>query len=337
MTSRPSLVMIALPLWLALSSAPASAQAWLPAQGDGAVSIVYQDLFDKYHHTPGVGKVDNGPTTSRSMLIDVTYGVTDKLAVSFGIPWVAAKYVGPAPHPLVDLSGPVPVFFGKTALDNGAYHGTWQDVRFDVRYNVTRRGMVLTPFIGTSAPTHAYTTLAHAAPGTRLKQMQVGVAGAKMLEAGLPGLFIQGRYAYGITEKVLDISHNRSNVDLEVGYFLTPKLRFMALGAGQLSHGGIDMVNNPRANLPPLHFLHHDQITRINYLNLGGGAAYSISERIDVFGSLIRTVAARNGHLVDRGLSTGLTWNFSVRRSKDSAIVRAEQSLARCVCVKSAS
>ena len=26
------------------------------------------------------------------MLIDVTYGVTDKLAISFGVPWVAAQY-----------------------------------------------------------------------------------------------------------------------------------------------------------------------------------------------------------------------------------------------------
>ena len=337
MTSRTALMLIAVPVVLAASGSTAVAQAWLPAKGEGAVSIIYQDLFDKYHQFPGIGKVDSGPTTSRSMLIDVTYGVTDKLAISLGVPWVSAKYVGPGPHPLVDLSGPTPVFFGATKLDDGTYHGTWQDVRFDVRYNLTKKGMVLTPFIGTSAPSRNYTTLAHAAPGTRLKQLQIGVAGAKMLDTVVPGLFVQARYAYGITEKVLDISHNRSNADVEIGYFLTPKLRVMALGAGQLSHGGIDMVDNPRANLQPLQFLHHDRITRINFLNLGGGAAYSLTERIDVFGSMIRTVAARNGHLVDRGLSMGLSWSFTARRGRDSAITRAEQSLAKCVCAKNAS
>jgi hypothetical protein len=330
-------MLIAVPVVLAASSSTAGAQAWLPAKGEGAVSVVYQDLFDKYHHTPGIGKVDAGPTTSRSMLIDVTYGVTDKLAISFGVPWVAAKYVGTAPHPLTDLSGPVPVFFGKTKLDDGTYHGTWQDIRFDLRYNLTKKGMVLTPFIGTSAASHAYTTLAHAAPGTRVKTLQIGVAGAKMLDTVVPGLFLQGRYAYGITEKVLDISHNRSNADVEIGYFLTPKLRVMALGAGQLSHGGIDMVPNARVNLQPFQFLNHDRITRINFLNIGGGASYSLTERIDVFGSMIRTVAFRNGHLVDRGVSMGLSWSFTARRGRDSAIARAEQSLAKCVCAKSAS
>jgi len=337
MTSRTALMLIAAPIVLAASSSTAGAQAWLPPKGEGAVSVIYQDLFDKYHQFPGIGKVDTGPTTSRSMMLDVTYGVTDKLAISLGIPWVSSKYVGPTPHPNADLSGPTPVFYGATELDDGNYHGSWQDVRFDVRYNLTKKGVVLTPFIGTSVPSRDYIWLAHAAPGTRQKQLQIGIAGAKMLDTVVPGLFFQARYAYGITEKVLDISNNRSSAGVEIGYFLTPKLRVMALGAGQLSHGGIDMIANARVRLPPEQFLNHDRITRINFLNLGGGISYSLTERVDVFGSMVRTVAARNGHLIDRGLSMGLSWSFSARRAKDSAITRAQQSLARCVCAKSAS
>jgi hypothetical protein len=300
------------------------------------VSFIYQEMFDRYHHFPGIGKVDSGPTTSRSMLIDVTYGVTDKLAVSFGLPWVAAKYVGAAPHPLADVSGPKPIFFGATPLDNGRYHGTLQDVRFDVRYNLTTKGVVLTPFIGASVPGRAYTTLAHAAPGTRQKQLQLGVSAAKMFDRVTPGLFVQGRYGFAFVERPLEFRHNRSSAGVEIGYFVTPRFRVLALGAGQLTHGGIDIVPNARVALPAEQFLNHDRITRINYLNLGAGAAYSLSERIDLFGSMIRTVAARNGHLVDRGISLGLSWSFALRRG-DSAITRAQQSLARCVCAKNAS
>lgn len=337
MTPRSVLGLMTVPILLAASAGSARAQAWLPAQGEGAVSFVYQDLFDRYHQFPGIGKVDNGPTTSRSILVDVTYGLTDRIAVSFGVPWVAAKYVGSSPHPQVDLSGATPRFFGATPLDDGSFHGTLQDVRFDVRYNLTKKWLVLTPFIGTAGPSRSYTTLAHAAPGQGLKQLQLGVSGAKMLDRYVPGLFVQGRYAYAIAEKKLDISHNRSNADLELGYFVTPRLRVMALGAGQVTHGGIDIITNARVRLPASQFLHHDQITRINFLNVGGGVAYSISERIDVFASMIRTVAARNGHMVDRGLTTGLSWSFSAGRAKDRAIVSAEQSLAKCVCTKSAS
>jgi hypothetical protein len=330
---------MAVPAMLAASAGTARAQAWLPAQGEGAVSFVYQDMFDRYHQFPGIGKVDNGPTTSRTVLVDVTYGLTNRIAVSFGVPWVSAKYVGPAPHPIADLSGPSPTFYGAAPQDDGRFHGTFQDIRFDVRYNLTKKWLVLTPFIATSAPSTSYVTLAHAAPGQALKQLQVGVSGAKMLDRVVPGLFVQGRYAYAIAEKKLDISHNRSNADLEVGYFVTPRLRLMALGAGQVTHGGIDIVRNPRVNLPPSQFLHHDQITRINFLNVGGGVAYSLTERVDLFGSMIRTVAARNGHMIDRGLSLGLSWSFSAGRAKDRALARAEteDSLARCVCTKGAS
>ena len=336
MTIRRTLGVAVVPALLALGAAPAGAQAWLPPQGEGAVSLVYQNMYDRYHQFPGIGKVDAGPTTSRSVLVDVTYGLTDKLAVSFGIPWVSAKYVGPSPHPIADLSGPAPVFFGAARADNGKFHGTLQDFRFDLRYNLTTKGVVLTPFVGTSAPMRAYTTLAHAAPGTRQKQLQFGVSAAKMLDGITPGLFVQGRYAFAIVERRIDINNNRSNAGLEIGYFVTPRLRLLALGAGQLSHGGIDMIRNPQRNLPPIQFLHHDAITRINFLNLGAGAAYSLSEKIDVYASMIRTVAARNGHLVDRGLSLGMSWSFSTRRG-DRAISRAEQSLARCVCAKNAS
>jgi hypothetical protein len=337
MNTRTTLMLARVAALVALGAVPARAQAWLPPQGEGAVSFVYQNMFDRYHQFPGVGKVDSGPTTSRSVLVDVTYGLTDKLAVSFGIPWVSAKYVGPAPHPIADLSGPTPVFFGAAPLDNGKFHGTLQDFRFDLRYNLTTKGVVLTPFIGTSAPMRAYTTLAHAAPGTRQKQLQLGVSAAKMLDGITPGLFVQGRYAFAFVERPIDISTNRSSAGLEIGYFVTPRLRLLALGAGQLSHGGIDIIPNARVRLPAEQFLHHDAITRINFLNLGAGAAYSVTDKIDVYGSMIRTVAARNGHLIDRGLSLGMSWSFSVRRGDRAISSRAEQSLARCVCAKNAS
>jgi hypothetical protein len=37
------------PAMLALAAPAARAQAWLPAQGDGAVSVLFQDVFVKYH------------------------------------------------------------------------------------------------------------------------------------------------------------------------------------------------------------------------------------------------------------------------------------------------
>jgi hypothetical protein len=219
-------------------------------------------------------------------------------------------------------------------LDDGTYHQTLQDLRFSVRYNVTRKNFWLTPFVGSVVPSHGYQYFAHAAPGSHLNELQLGVSAAKMLDALVPGLLVQGTFAYGLTGQVLDFNPNRFNMDLEVGYFLTPRLRLLALGTGQVVQDGIDVVPNPRLNLPALEYEHHDQISIDNFLNLGAGMAFSLNDRLDLYGSMIHTVAKRNGHAIDHGVTVGLTWSFTTTRAKDRMIASAEHSLTKCVCEK---
>lgn len=325
---RPRFAWVVAPLLLGVSAVSASAQAWLPPKGEGAVSVLYQNMSVKYHALP-TERVDIGKIRSNSVLVDVTYGVTDKLAVSFGIPWVAGKYSGSLPHPTSFTdSRPNP-------LDDGRYHSAFQDFRLDVRYNISKEKIVLTTFAGLNQPSHNYRYYAHAAAGRNLTEFSVGVGAAKVLDAVLPGLFVQGRYAYGFVEKVADISHNRSNADLEIGYFVMPRFRVLALTSGQLTHGGLDISRTSRATLGAL-FDNHDQVDRLNYLNVGAGAAFSITEKMDIYSSYVRTVAQRNGHMVDHGLSFGLSRSFSTKRAKKRVVAQAERSLVRCVCEKSA-
>jgi hypothetical protein len=320
---------IAAPVIVATCAPMARAQAYVPAKGEGAVSFLYQNVFVRNHYF-GPTPVDNGHITSQMMVVDVNYGVTDKLAVSVGIPWIAARYNGTKPHPLAwNNSTPTP-------LDDGTYHSTFQDFRFDVRYNITRRGVALTPFITTTVPSHDYTYFAHAAPGLRLREVQVGASAARLLDNVVPGLFVQGGYSYAVTQKLVDLAHNRSVANLEVGYFVTPRLRLMALTVGQRSHGGIDLTSTSRVDLGPL-FEHHDQIARVNFVNQGAGVAYSLTEKFDVYGSLLRTFSERNGHAIDHALSLGLSWSYSTRRAGNRAIASADRSLAKCLCEKSSS
>jgi hypothetical protein len=310
----------------------AGAQAWLPPQGEGAISVVYQDAFVKYHEFPNIGPVDVGHITSRSLLVDMTYGLTDNMAINVGIPWVISKYEGSHPH---DLSGiPQQYWIPLQVIDGGTYHSTFQDFRLGIRYNLTKKWIVLTPFVGSTLPSHDYTYFAHSAAGRRLKELQVGVIGAKLLDGIIPGLFVQARYSYGVTERVLDVSHNRSNLDLELGYFLTPKLRLLELNSGQITHGGIDLPLAWRTDLGAL-APHHDQVSRDNLLNIGGGATYALTDKVDIFGSIIHTVAARNVHMLDRGISLGLSWSFTTKRARDRAIKADHQY--KCLCEKSAS
>jgi hypothetical protein len=311
----------------------AAAQAFVPPKGEGSVSFLFQDVAVKDHYY-GTMPVDNGRIRTDIVLFDVTYGLTDKMAVSVGIPFVATKYTGIAGHPLVDDSGSSPVFYGLNPLDNGSYHQTWQDLRFNVRYNVTRKNFWLTPFVGSVMPSHNYDYFAHAAPGSHLNEFQFGVSAAKMLDSLVPGLLVQGTLGYALTGEIAGFNPNRTTADFEVGYFLTPKFRVLGLATGQYVADGIDMVANARVVLPAIYYEHHDQITRDDFLNLGMGAAFSVNERLDFYGSLVHTVAKRNGHAVDYGITVGATWSFSTARAKDRMIASAERSLTKCVCEK---
>ena len=120
----------------------------------------------------------------------------------------------------------------------------------------------------------------------------------------------------------------------EIGYFVTPKARVIGLSSGQITHGGIDQGLS--LAFDPIRFPVHDQISRDNFLTVGGGAAYAMSEKIDVFGSVVHALAAaqRNAHQIHSSVTVGLTWSFSTKRAVDRAIASSEKALARCVCEK---
>jgi hypothetical protein len=312
----------------------ARAQAWVPARGEGAVSIAFQDMRVT-KHLAATTSVEAGNIDTNVLLADVTVGLTDRIAVDVALPLVSSKYTGPFPH-------------AGTDIDDGRYRTSFSDVRFALRYNLVREGAVITPYIGSVVPSNNYAYYGHAAPGQQLNEVQVGVYAAKLLESGLPGLFISGRYGFGFVEKVLDISHNRSLGNLEVGYFFNSRFRAFTMANAGLTHGGIDFPSNGMGGLPVEYRPAHDQIQRVNYLEVGLGGAFSMSDSLDVFGSYSTQVAGRNGHSLDRGITVGISWGFRRKTPGESAAATApsseapdaetekrEGSLLRCICQKS--
>jgi hypothetical protein len=314
--------------WVLVSASPhdAEAQAWLPAPGEGTISIQWQSILSKDHFVPTT-RVDIGHIESHAVVVDVTYGLTGKVAVDLSLPFIASKYTGPQPHP--------------TALDDGAYHGALQDFRLAVRYNLRAGRFAVTPYIGSILPSHNYEYYAHAAPGRRLAEVQVGAYVGRLLDAVIPGAFVQARVGYGLMQQVVDINHSRMMLDLEVGDFVTEQFRVFAIGTGQVTFGGIDIPRLGPNSFPMSLQQQHDRIDRTNFFNVGFGASFSIRESVDVYGSIATNVANRNGHATNRGISSGISWSFKRAgpSSRDLARAAAEtdrdaesRALVRCVC-----
>ena len=302
----------------------ASAQAWLAEKGETTVSMTFQNIAVKDHYFT-TERFDFGAIESNSLLVEASYAVSRRLAIDFGLPYVSSKYDGAYPH------DPGVVGKSEPSIDVGGYHGTVQDLRFTVQYNLMSGRVAVTPFVGTIVPTHDYTVYAHTAVGRRLRELAVGTSVGKVLDEVVPGAFVQARYSYSFVQKLLDISHDRSNLDLEVGYFINPTLRLFALGSAQLTHGGVDFTfdsiiapdghvlsqasESGEVLFGPEYEYNHDRIDRQNYLNVGGGAAVSLTDSIDLFGSFVKMVAVRNGHAVNRGITLGVSWTVKPKRT----------------------
>jgi hypothetical protein len=90
-------------LLLTLLVGSAAAQAWVPEKGEGSLSTSYNYISSSGHFKTDGNKVAEAAAKAQSVLFDFEYGVTDKLAVNFSIPIVAARYADTNP-PIAEVS-----------------------------------------------------------------------------------------------------------------------------------------------------------------------------------------------------------------------------------------
>jgi hypothetical protein len=266
--------------------------------------MAYQNIYTRDHLFQAGEVADNGRIRMNMVVFGLTYSFTDRLSASASVPYVVTRYDGKRPH--------------VADVDNGEYHSTFTDLRVDLRYNLWREPAMITPFVSAIIPTHDYPTFAHAAPSSGLEQYVVGVAAGRRLDPILEAGFAQLRYSYAFVEEVLGVSHDRSNVDLEIGYFLTPSLGISAIGSFQKTHGGIELPltgtpeNDAFRNTP--YYVHHDQLAQSNFVNVGGIVSYALTGTVDVFVAYQSMVWGENVHAIQPGLGFGLSWGFSPKR-----------------------
>lgn len=300
---------------LLIFTTTAFGQAWLPPKGTTTVGVSYQYMEIRKHLAPPA-EVDIGHVTSHAAVLDLRYSAGDRLAFSASVPYVSARYVGPDPHPFSDL-------------DNGHYHGGWQDYRFEAQYQIGGHPYVISPFIGATLPMHDYAYFAHSARGRDLREESVGFyAGVGDLlshfrRCGCPtGTYLESRVGYSFVEPVIGIRHDHLNADVDAGYFINDRLGVRALASYNYTFGGIPFDLRWYGNVEDPRFLHHDQIVAERHLNAGAGANYVISDRVDLFASALHMMWGRNGHKIHLAATAGISWSFAPKVHSNVSSVR---------------
>ena len=304
---------------LVTSPPAASAQAFLPPAGEGNLTISYQNLFARGHWDLNGDRMtgDSGydPTQGHAIVMEAEFGLSNRVALNASLPYIRSRYEGTHPH-LVGGTGPVQEW------DNGDYHGTFQDFRIGVRYNLTRRPFAITPSFDTIIPSHHYPNLAHAAVGKDLRAYIVGGAVGGFLDALLPRMFFQTTVSYAWVQEVVGIRPNRSRVEGELGYFITPRLAVRFLESYQVTHDGFDLlsftpmtdalIHGTDIHIPPEYRRYHDRLQRSNYLSLGGGVGFALNDSLEVFFDAAQMVWGESVHPL-RGITVGVNTHFSTR------------------------
>jgi len=281
------------------------AQAWTPPKGEASVtfglasSFANQHLDDNGNNLLLPSGAGWGSMRWNDVGADLAYGITDRLAVRVSLPFVVSRYEGEFAHPPLA---------GHRNEDDGNWHSTFGDFRAEARFKVTKGSLVVTPLLAFSAPSHSYEFYAHAAAGLGLKEGQVGVNVGRRLDPLVPDAYMQVRYMFTVPERVLDISHNRSNIYLDAGYFVTSAVTVSLIGEWQKTHGGWRVVDVP---LPPdPNFLYHDQLLRADHLRLGGGLSYALTGSIEL-GLIGYGTVYGHGDMNVAGFTLNVTYNFS--------------------------
>src|ERR1051326_8712223 len=268
-------------------------QAWLSPKGEGIVSAIYQYGFDRLHVFSDGRTKDRGHVFLNSLFLDTDFSFTDKIAVRVSLPYISGKYVGRNGHTTVRGRPETAV-----ALDNGSVHGSLQDFRFDVRYSLNQGPLKVAPFFQATIPSHHYPTLAHAAAGIDLREYRAGVNLGRRLNPILPKAFVQGRYAFGFSQRVANVAPKRSYAEAQLGYFLTHRFSLQGAAVWMHSHNGNDHDYNLFPdNLTDEEWLNHDRISRAKLLDLGLSIGYSFNRSTSIVVGAGHSVWGANTHL----------------------------------------
>ena len=83
-------------LSLLLAAGPARAQAWVPPAGAASVTFLTQVIDNTGHRLDDGSLVPDGKSADVGLYVEGDYAFTDWLSISAGIPYIFAKYRGPA-------------------------------------------------------------------------------------------------------------------------------------------------------------------------------------------------------------------------------------------------
>ena len=269
------------------------------AAGHGSISIAYLNTYVNGFWLDSKTNVPNGAVHSQGVALQAEYYVADAWSVYFGIPFLRNRYQGLQPHcptttppqcapgnpggvPALNPPHPESHF-----IDDGLYHGTWQDYSFGAAYHTQIEDYIIIPSITVVIPSHDYVFFDNAAVGQRLKQLMLSAELDHQFE--FTNIYYKLGYGFVFSQKVLNENTGYQRFYGELGYFINEKFTARTFISGRLGNGLSAYELGPLTDgSTNAYWYHHDQIAEHNYFGAGVGFDYSMGKHYTLTASVQR-------------------------------------------------
>lgn len=282
------------------------------AAGHGSVGVDYQNVY--YHGDfDGPAGKDSGDVRFQVWQLQASYFVANGWEIHASLPYIESKFSGPTAaifaHPVLSCltpAGPTPAC-RPVLIDNGNYHGTFQDWDAGVRYHFDYNGYQIVPELDLIVPSHNYQYYGAASFGERNTKLGVGVELSHQFD--FTNFFYQAHYEYFFNTPHIGYGNNYNSFGLDVGYFFSPKLSAKFIADLKVGNGITDQqIGGPPA-LDPV-WLNHDRIRLQDHGIVGGAIDYVFARNYDLQTTLEHAVWGRSNGDLKYALDLRLTRNF---------------------------
>lgn len=312
-SSRVALGALALAL---LCGIPLEADAG-PSKGDASLRVEYQyirtgDFYDDSALFQSGGDV--GTTDSHVLLFSGEYALGPRWTVFASLPYIQKQHQGTGPHnfeEFVDFDPP-----DRRVVDDGDYHGGFQDLTAGVRYLALDGPLTVSPFISYGVPTTDYPFYGKAIIGPHLWRIPVGVDFG--FQPYFSDWYFSASVAYVISEQSLGVNLNHWLAFGSAGYYFTPRFFGSVFISYKNTPDGIrmpqDITDDPLyqdpADFDTALWWQHDRLLAHRYTNLGLGIDYALSRRNTLSFSYYTSVYTDQSNEVDNAFTVGITRFF---------------------------
>ncbi|MDH4019015.1 MAG: transporter [Xanthomonadales bacterium] len=282
------------------------------ADFDDSIRLDYHYVHTGDFHTDTYS-YDAGTTDTHALQLSGVFSLNEKWKIYGSIPYVRKRLVDPTGYgthnPQVDFYEYTPP--DLRFVDDGDYHGGFQDLTFGVQYLALDGPLRVSPFVSYGAPVSDYPIYGSAIIGRGLNELHLGVS--LDFTPYFSDWNFQADISYVISEKVVGVDLNYWLVYLSARYFVTPRF---APRLFLVSRNAPNALNYPE-DFEPYEEKYdnengwrHDQTINHKYINAGIGFDYIFSERYGFSATYYRTIKAENLVEVDNAFNLGFTRRF---------------------------